>query len=61
MLKYVLDDKSGMLVEKSHEDETKGDVWDKSERQDKNEQTFLNQSFFYSLTSMQIRCLQFTF
>lgn len=32
MLKYVLDDKSGMLVEKSHEDETKGDVWDKSER-----------------------------
>lgn len=32
MLKYVLDDKSGMLVEKRHEDETKGDIWDNSER-----------------------------
>lgn len=27
MLKYVLDDKFGMLKEKGSEDETKGDVW----------------------------------
>lgn len=27
ILKYVLDDKFGMLVENSSEDRTKGDVW----------------------------------